>query len=165
MIRLLLPLLLLGLSGVPFAKAQQPMAVALHAGVSHSGWNLALVGQYHYKDFAAYLGPSISLNRGVPNALPFGFDTGLDYRIASRKDWLSSVVNLDYQFHAFPGKDQIHEFHLSYGLKFQTSSGFFVIQQLGYGMYLENAFIEATQKRRTFSGYDGLVRLRAGYNF
>lgn len=147
------------------AQTDSQFGVALHAGVSHSGWNIALVGQYRIQNFQAYAGPSVSLNRGLPAPMPLGLNAGGDFFIPTQRTWLESVINLDYQLHPLAEKDLLHEMHLSYGLKFQTPSGFFVVQQLGYGLFLENVFLESTGKRKTFSGYDGLVRLRAGYQF
>jgi hypothetical protein len=151
-------------------RAQQstPFGVGLHAGVSHSGWNLSIVGQYRVNNFDFYLGPSISLNRGLPGNGPIGLNLGSDYFIASPKPWLASLINVDYQLHFFPSsgnQDVIQEFHLSYGFRLEASNGLFLIQQLGVGMYLESSYIETQSARSTVSGYNGLVRLRAGYNF
>ncbi|MFN8396433.1 MAG: hypothetical protein U0176_17540 [Bacteroidia bacterium] len=147
-----------------------PMSVALQAGVSYSGWNLALVGQAHLKDFSVYLGPSVSLNRGLPGRGPIGLDSGVNYHIASKKDWLGSRVNLDYQLHFFrpAGAESaaIHEFYLSYGLEFHVTKSFSLTQQFGYGGYLEsNPPVAGGSGRRNFTGYGGLLRLWAGYRF
>lgn len=160
---LLIPTLLLALSA--HAQPPQQLGIALHAGVSHSGWNLALVGQYYIQDFDIYLGPSISLNRGLPAQGPWGLNAGVDYNIRSRKDWLTTFINLDYNFLFLNQQDRLQEAHLSYGIRFQSPSGFFIAQQLGYGLYLESAYIDELDKRKGFSGYNGLVRLRAGYAF
>lgn len=166
MMRLLL-LLLLIVTGEVFAQ-QSPFSLGLQAGVSYSGWNLALVGEYHLQDFSAYLGPSMSLNRGLPGRGPIGLATGANYHIASTKNWLGSLVNVDYQLHFFgPAEARpsiIHEVHLSYGLEFHVTESFFVVQQLGFGGYLESNPV-AAGGRKTLSGYDGLVRLKAGYRF
>lgn len=147
-----------------------PVSVALQAGVSYSGWNLALVGQAHLQDFSVYIGPSISLNRGLPGRGPVGLDSGLNYHIPSTKEWLGSRVNLDYQLHFFRpgsmGATAIHEFYLSYGLEFHITDSFSLTQQLGYGGYLEsNPPTAAGGERRNFTGYGGLLRLWAGYRF
>lgn len=147
-----------------------PMSVALQAGVSYSGWNLALVGQAHLRDFSVYLGPSVSLNRGLPGKGPLGLDSGLNYHIPSSKDWLGTRVNLDYQLHFFkPGGGEtaaIHELYLSYGLEFHLTESFSLTQQFGYGGYLEsNPPAVAGGGRRNFTGYGGLLRLWAGYRF
>ena len=147
---------------------QGPFSLGLQAGVSYSGWNLALVGQYHLRDFSAYLGPSMSLNRGLPGKGPVGIDTGVNYHLPSTKKWLGSLVNVDYQFHFFTPTDRkatlIHEFHLSYGLEFHITPALSVVQQLGYGGYLESNPITAGGRRNN-SGYGGLVRVKAGYQF
>ncbi|MEM7040168.1 MAG: hypothetical protein AAF570_24575 [Bacteroidota bacterium] len=154
-------------SGVP--STMGPFSLGLQAGISYSGWNLALVGSYQYESVSGYLGPSISLNRGLPGTGPIGMTAGVNYHIPSQKSWLSSLVNLDYQlnlFHAGSGStDAIHELHVSYGLVFHVTEAFYIVQQLGYGMYFESVLQETTGTRRTFNGYDGLVRLRAGYFF
>lgn len=169
--RLLRLLLLLLLLPVGRAVAQQsPFSLGLQAGVSYSGWNLALIGQYHLQDFSAYAGPSMSLNRGLPGRGPIGLNTGLNYHLPSAKlNWLGSVINLDYQLHFFapanaPEASRIHEFHLSYGLEFHITKSFSLVQQLGYGLWLESNTL-ANGTRKTISGYGGLVRLRAGYRF
>jgi hypothetical protein len=169
MMRLLRPLVLLVLLFSARAVAQQgPFSMGLQAGVSYSGWNLALVGQYNLDDFSAYLGPSISLNRGLPGKGPIGLNTGLNYHLPSSKKWISSLVNMDYQLHFFSlaasAPRIIHEFHLSYGLEFHITESLCVVQQLGYGGYLESNPV-ATGGRKSFSGYGGLVRLKAGYRF
>ncbi len=147
---------------------QRPFSLGLQAGVSYSGWNVALVGEYHLRDFSAYLGPSMSLNRGLPGKGPIGLDTGLNYHLPSSKKWLGSLVNVDYQFHFFSPTERkptlIHEFHLSYGLEFHITQSFSVVQQLGYGGYLESNPV-TTGGRRSISGYGGLVRVKAGYQF
>lgn len=144
-------------------------SVGLQAGISHSGWNLALVGQYEWSEFAAYAGPSISLNRGLPGPGPIGLNTGFDWRIPTQKSNLTSVVNFDYQLHFFQlqaaNTDIIQEFHLSYGLMLNISDEWFLIQQLGYGLYLDHSYIESLGRRKTSQGYNGLVKLRAGYRF
>jgi hypothetical protein len=147
-----------------------PFSLGLQAGVSYSGWNLALVGQCHWQDFSAYLGPSMSLNRGLPGKGPIGINTGLNYHLPSRIDWLSSLVNLDYQLHFFNAAGAkataIHEFHLAYGLEFHITEAISIVQLLGYGGYLEsNPSTTAGGDRRNFTGYGGLVRLKAGYHF
>ena len=155
----------------PAAKAQlSPFSLGLQAGVSYSGWNLALVGQCHLRDFSAYLGPSMSLNRGLPGKGPIGINTGLNYHLPSKLDWLNSLVNLDYQLHFFNAAGQkstvIHEFHLAYGLEFHVTESFSIVQTLGYGGYIEsNPATTLGGERRNFSGYGGLVRLKAGYHF
>jgi hypothetical protein len=166
LLRLVLCLLLLPFAQV--AAQQSPFSVGLQAGVSYSGWNLALVGQYHLKDFSAYAGPSMSLNRGLLGKGPLGLSTGLNYHLPSTKTWLSSLVNMDYQLHFFnPAGSQatrIHEFHLSYGLEFHVTKSISLVQQLGYGGWLESN-PRPGGSRKTVSGYGGLVRVRAGYRF
>ncbi len=169
MMRLLRPLVLLVLLFSARAFAQKSaFSLGLQAGVSYSGWNLALVGQYHLDDFSAYLGPSLSLNRGLPGKGPIGLNTGLNYHLPSTKKWLGSLVNLDYQLHFFELADLpprlIHELHLSYGLEFHITPAFSLVQQLGYGTWIESNPV-ATGGRKSFSGYGGLVRLKAGYRF
>ncbi len=164
-------LILLSCAPTTVAKAQlSPFSLGLQAGVSYSGWNLALVGQYHRKDFSAYLGPSMSLNRGLPGRGPIGINTGFNYHLPSRINWLSSLVNLDYQLHFFQALGQkstaIHELHVAYGLEFHVTESFSIVQMLGYGGYLEsNPPLAIGGERRNFSGYGGLVRLKAGYQF
>lgn len=161
------------IGSVPFgtiANAQMgdSFGLGLHAGVSHSGWNLSLVGQFQTHNLNFYLGPSISLNRGLPGSGPIGLNLGADYILPSQKSWLSTVINADYLLHFYPSgghTDVIHEAHLSYGLRLQSGSGFYVIQQFGVGMFVESAYLESLSRRDAVSGYNGLVRLRAGYFF
>lgn len=146
----------------------QHWGLALHAGVSHSGWNLAVVTQYRFNNFQAYIGPSISLNRGLPGKGPIGFNTGCDYILNSNLSWLSTVINADYQANFFSSSghtDLTHEIHVSYGLRILATDRLFFVQQMGYGFFLESFFEESSNKRKTVSGYTGLVRLRAGYLF
>jgi hypothetical protein len=142
---------------------RSPFGLGLQAGVSHSGWNLALVGQYHFSEFSAYLGPSVSLNRGLPGRGPVGLDAGMNWHLPSQRDWLGSVVNLDYQFNLWPEKTHLHELHLSYGLEFKIGPAFSLVQSMGVGTYVESA--DNNGDRKTFTGYGGLLRLRAGYRF
>lgn len=146
-----------------------PFSLGLQAGVSYSGWNVAVVGQYHFHDFSAYLGPSLSLNRALPGRGPLGLDTGINYHLPTAKSWLGTVVNLDYQFHFFHAAGAaatcLHELYLTYGLEFRLTKTVFLVQQLGYGGYLESNPGIAGDGRRNFTGYGGLVRLRAGYRF
>jgi hypothetical protein len=143
--------------------------LGIQAGVSFTGWNLALVGQLHVKDFSAYLGPSVSLNRGLPGKGPTGLCTGVNYHLPSTKKFLSSLVNLDYQLlFASNGLGQTnrwHELHLSYGLEFHITPSIYVVQQLGYGLHFESLAAGGYDGRKVFSGYDGLLRLQAGYRF
>lgn len=164
-IALLYAVLLVGVASVCAQRA--PISLGLQAGISYSGWNVALLGQYHHQDFSAYLGPSMSLNRGLPGKGPLGLSAGLNYHLPSRLDWLSSLVNVDYQLHFFSSPDvkaqQIQEFHLSYGLEFHVTPALTLVQQLGYGGWLQST--TTTEGRATNSGYSGLVRLKAGYHF
>lgn len=156
---------------LPAAAAAQtrPFSVGLQAGISYSGWNLALVGQYQLKSFSAYLGPSMSLNRGLPGKGPVGINTGVNYHIASSKTWLGSLVNLDYQVHFFNGAStqstMIHELYLSYGLEFHVTQFLSVSQQFGYGGYLQSNPAIGGGDRRNFTGYGGLLRVKARYLF
>lgn len=146
---------------------QSPFSVGLQAGVSYSGWNLALIGQYHFQRFSAYLGPSISLNRGLPGKGPAGFSTGANYFIPSTNSRLSSLINVDYQFNFSQASHEIHsalnEFHLSYGIVFKVTEHFSMVQQMGYGFYLEQNKI--ADKKDSFTGYGGLLRIKADYRF
>lgn len=169
MTRLLVLLLVLFAAALP-VRAQvtrSPYTLGLQAGISYSGWNVALLGQYHYRDFSAYLGPSVSLNRGPIGKGPIGLASGLNYHIPSRLDWLGSLVNLDYQLHLFQSPDvrgqRVQEFHVGYGLEFRVSPAFSLVQQIGYGGWLSSS--ATTEGRKTISGYTGLVRLKAGYRF
>jgi hypothetical protein len=169
MMRLLCLLLcFLAMSSMNLLAQQSPFSVGLQAGVSYSGWNLALVGQYHLNDFSGYVGPSLTLNRGAIGKGPMGLNAGLNYHLPNAKKWLGSLVNLDYQLHFFKpgdiGTARIQEFHLSYGLEFRITESFSLIQQMGYGFYLEsNPMVGGG--RRSLSGYGGLLRLKAGYRF
>jgi hypothetical protein len=159
--------------GQSAAAQSGPFSLGLQAGVSYSGWNLALVGQYRVDDFSGYLGPSISLNRGLPNRGPVGLCTGANFHIPSTKTWISSLVNLDYQLHFFSaagaaGAAAVHEWHLSYGVELHVSDAFSIVQSLGYGGWLEsNPGVSGVGGggRRNVTGYGGLVRVRAGYRF
>jgi hypothetical protein len=161
-------MMLLIASGRAVAQAT-PISLGLQAGVSYSGWNLALVGQYHLDQVSAYLGPSISLNRGLPGRGPIGLCTGANLHIPSTKAWVSSLVNLDYQLHFFRAAGTeataIHEVNVGYGLEFHVTEAFTIVQQLGVGGYLESNPGVPGGNRRNISGYNGLVRLRAGYRF
>lgn len=164
----LLIALLIALAPATQAQTQRsPYALGLQAGISYSGWNLALLGQYHFRDFSAYLGPSMSINRSVPGKGPIGLNSGLNYHLPSRLDWLSSLVTLDYQLHFFQSPDvqgqRIQEFHLGYGLEFHVTPAITLVQQLGYGGWLESNM--TANGRETQSGYSGLLRLKAGYQF
>jgi hypothetical protein len=166
LLRLIFVLLLLPASAL--VAQQSAFSVGLQAGVSYTGWNIALVGQYHLQSFSAYLGPSMTLNRGLPGKGPMGINTGLNYHLPSAKKWLSTLVNLDYQLHFFSAvaarPSLIHELHLNYGLEFHITPTFSVVQLLGYGGYLESN-PAAAGGRKNFSGYGGLVRVKAGYRF
>lgn len=148
--------------------AQQNLSryqVGIQAGVSHSGWNLGLVAGYRQDWLSFYAGPTISLTRGLPPKGPWGMNMGLNYHLPSAHNWLSSIVNLDYQFNHYHGADLMHEFHLSYGLAFALGDRFSIVQQLGYGFYLESVKNANLGKRESFSGYSGLLRVRANYHF
>lgn len=156
--------------GVNSAKAQAPkFSLALQAGVSYSGWNLGLVGQYQLDDFQFYAGPTISLNRGLPGRGPVGINAGSSYFLHSQHDWLGSLVSLDYQFNLFPNgsapANRLHEMHLAYGVVFMINEKMYVAQQIGGGFYLESAYVSSLDQRRRFDGFSGLVKLRAGYAF
>jgi hypothetical protein len=155
-------------AGVLHAQ-QSPVSVGLQVGVSYSGWNLAVLGQFHRWELSGYLGPSISLNRGLPGKGPYGLSSGLNYHIASKHDWLGSLVNIDYQLHFFspaPGRlSMIHEWHLGYGIEFHFAETFTITQILGYGAYLESNAPMAELPRRNFLGYSGLLRVKASYRF
>ena len=167
------PCRLVSLLGMLILFAGQPMlaqtplkwGIGMHAGVSHGGWNLALVGQVRVRDFQAYAGPSFTLGRGTGSGSPIGFNGGLDAMILSKMQWLGSLVNLDYQFQPLAGKDQLHSLHLGYGLRFDFWNGFFLAQQLGYGVYWERVHAVQGGDIKSYSGYSGLVRVRAGYQF
>lgn len=165
--RIILALVFVGACFQTSQAQQSPFSLGLQAGVSYSGWNLALVGQYHLNDFSAYLGPSISLNRGLPGKGPTGFNTGINYEIPSTHNRLSSLINLDYQFNFSKTGTEfssvLNEFHLSYGIIFKVTESFSLIQQMGYGGHLETNKVGDSKK--TFSGYGGLLRLKAGYRF
>ena len=165
--RILLLLVFVGACFQTSHAQQSPFSLGLQAGVSYSGWNLALVGQYHLDDFSAYIGPSISLNRGLPGKGPAGFCTGLNYAIPSTKSHLSSLINIDYQFNTMlSGLDSrsfLSEFHLSYGLVVKVSENFNFVQTMGYGGHLET--LKNGDSKSTFSGYGGLLRLKADYHF
>jgi hypothetical protein len=165
--RLTLLLLLLLVMTRHLHAQPSPYTLAVQAGISHGGWNVALLGQYHYQDLSAYLGPSMSLNRGLPGKGPLGLNCGLNYHLPSEIDWLGSLVNLDYQLHFFqaPGAPttRMQELHLSYGLEFHVTPTFSLVQQLGYGIWFDTR--TTGERRQTENGYSGLVRLKAGYRF
>lgn len=155
-----------------YGQATEPLprfSLGLQAGISHSGWNLALVGQCEWEQWAAYAGPSISLSRGLPGTGPLGLNAGMDFRLPTQKSRISSLINLDYQLHFYhfntPKTDLLQELHLSYGFLVNLSGDWFLAQQIGYGFFLENSYVGTADRRKTFSGYSGLLKLRAGYRF
>ena len=142
--------------------------LGLHTGVSHSGWNTALCAQYQFHDFNFYIGPELSLNRGLPAKGPIGLDSGIDWILRTQKERISALVNLDYQLNFYPSTkhtDVLHEINLSFGFRIKIWKGLYLVPQTGYGFYSESVYIESTSTRKNFQDYNGLLRLRVGYAF
>lgn len=143
--------------------------VELGLKYSYSGLNLAANFSYQIDQVQLYAGPILSLTRGsLSTSQPLGFDLGGSWLLNIPDTKWGFMVNLDYQSLFFPGElktDRIDEVHLNYGLRYSPMPNFFLIHQMGYGVYFDRGYSPLTQSFSKTSGYNGMFNLKLAYEF
>lgn len=166
-----LPLLIASLLlGCALPAQQRPQwGVGLHTSGSHSGWNQHLVGHCQAGRLGAYLGPGISLNRGLPPGGPVSINAGAEYLPAQSLDAkLRFLVGLDYMVGFWQSQgsaDLAHEVNAGLCLMWHPTAHWRLGIALGQGLHLESYYNEFARRREQTFGYGSLLRVRMGYAF
>jgi hypothetical protein len=167
---LLLPLMasLLLWSGLA-AQHKPQLGIGLHTSGSHSGWNQHLVAHCQLGRLGGYLGPGVSLNRGLPPGGPISLNAGAEYLpVQSLDAKLRFLVTLDYMVGFWQSQgstDLVHEVNAGLSLMWHPSPHWRLGIGLGQGLHLESFYNEFSRSREQTFGYGSLVRLRTGYAF
>jgi hypothetical protein len=144
--------------------------------LTYTGYSSILGVEYERKKTSFYLAPKISLTQTyIPGRGPWGLNSGFKYLFLTNHERWRFFFNIDYQlalYNAFrqaeekgKKKNYIHEINAGYGVRFKINERLYIGQSIGVGKYFENYYSYKTESRKTFSGYDALLRLYIKYRF
>lgn len=143
---------------------------------SFSGISIFANGEFQKGPNIFYAGPKFPVSRTyLPLKGPWGINLGYRYEYnKSLTKVVSFFFNLDYQLvhsRAFSQdyrvrkRNYVHEIFAGYGVQFQIARELYLANMMGLGAYYENYFNPDLDSRKSYLGYDNIIKFFINYRF
>jgi hypothetical protein len=128
-----------------------------------------------WKENTIFAGPKITISDSyLPSKGPWGIHVGYRRLLPGLSKW-RAFATFEYQLVFLEpydpndldikGKNEIHEFFLSYGIQYLVWRNLIIGNSMGAGVYVERFIDTLTGSKNSYDGFNGQFRLFAQYSF